>query len=305
MARFTTGGFRLGGSAVMIFGCLLGAQQASCQQTVTQPEPSAQSETRPLETHEWEQPTPLSEAVAEPDPEVTERTGDVADSGNFSESLTTPEQVEMPVSDAAIGLGAALGDGGKPAKAEKPHVAQELIIEGLVSYGNYTLWASGWDQHLYTGGIEYDRHSWGHFLRAQMDYVAEFLPLVLLKKPVMVDIYGNPEPYKTHNRPMEIVPGVDISPIGFRWQWFSSRAIKPYLELKGGMIGFTQKVPNRESTYENFSLQSCMGVQVKMNERWGLRLGLFSDFHFSNGYAVPIDPGLDVMNANLGVSYHF
>ena len=54
----------------------------------------------------------------------------------------------------------------------------------------------------------------------------------------------------------------------------------------------------------NFSLQSGMGVQVKMNERWDLRLGLFSDFHFSNDFIVPVNPGLDVMNANLGLTYH-
>jgi hypothetical protein len=42
-----------------------------------------------------------------------------------------------------------------------------------------------------------------------------------------------------------------------------------------------------------------------MNERWGLRLGLFGDFHFSNAFIVPVNPGLDVMNANLGLSYHF
>jgi hypothetical protein len=48
-----------------------------------------------------------------------------------------------------------------------------------------------------------------------------------------------------------------------------------------------------------------MGVQVKIKENWGLRLGLFSDFHFSNAFIVPTNPGLDVMNANLGISYHF
>jgi hypothetical protein len=77
------------------------------------------------------------------------------------------------------------------------------------------------------------------------------------------------------------------------------------LEAKGGLIAFTKKVPSTEATYENFSLQSAFGVQVKMSDRWGMRLGLFSDFHFSNDFIVPVDPGLDVMNANLGVSYHF
>jgi hypothetical protein len=48
-----------------------------------------------------------------------------------------------------------------------------------------------------------------------------------------------------------------------------------------------------------------MGVQVRINQRWGLRLGLFGDFHFSNAFIVQSNPGLDVMNANLGLSYHF
>jgi len=42
-----------------------------------------------------------------------------------------------------------------------------------------------------------------------------------------------------------------------------------------------------------------------MNERWDLRLGVFSDFHFSNAFIVPVNPGLDVMNANLGLVYNF
>ena len=96
-----------------------------------------------------------------------------------------------------------------------------------------------------------------------------------------------------------------ISPIGFRWQWLSSHAIKPYLEAKGGVVAFTKKVPTAEASYVSFSLQSALGMQVKMTDKWGLRLGLFSDFHFSNGFVVPVNPGLDVMNANLGVSYHF
>jgi Lipid A 3-O-deacylase (PagL) len=183
-------------------------------------------------------------------------------------------------------------------------VEQELIVGGLVSYGNYKIFASGYDEKLFDVGVEYDRHSWGYLLKAQFDYAAEFLPFILLDKPLYTDIFGNPDPQKEKNI-RQHVPGIGIFPIGFRMQWRSKKAIKPYFEAKGGMIAFTKKVPSTEAAYENFSLQTATGVQVKMSDRWGLRLGLFSDFHFSDGFVVPVNPGLDVMNANLGLSYHF
>lgn len=189
---------------------------------------------------------------------------------------------------------------------EKPveKMEQEIIVSGLYSYGNYKIFASGYDMKLFDAGVEYDRHSWGYFLNAQVDYVAEFLPFILLDKPLNTDIFGNPVPKKEKNI-RQYVPGIGIFPIGFRLQWRSKKSIKPYLEAKGGMLGFTKKVPSSEAAYENFGLQTATGVQVKMSDRWGLRLGLFSDFHFSDDFVVPVNPGLDVMNANLGISYHF
>lgn len=175
----------------------------------------------------------------------------------------------------------------------------EIITEGLASYGHYRLLASGSDCHIYAAGFEYDRHSWGRLLGARFDYTAEVLPLILLDSPTVLDIWGDP---LSKNR--KVVYGVGISPIGLRLMWFDKRAWKPYLTFKGGMLSFTEKELSNKSTYENFTFQPGFGLQVRMNDRVDLRLGLFSDFHFSNGFITPVDPGLDVMNANLGVSYH-
>lgn len=180
----------------------------------------------------------------------------------------------------------------------KRPVESELVYEGLVSYGHYKIFASGSGAKLYTSGVEYDRHSWGRFLGARMDYVAEFLPMVLLDEGGAPDIWGTPT-----TKARQFIPGIGISPIGFRWLWRDGKSWKPYLMAKGGMLFFDQKALSQKATYENFSLQSAMGLQVKMTRRVDLRLGLFSDFHFSNAFIVPVNPGLDVMNANIGISY--
>jgi hypothetical protein len=177
--------------------------------------------------------------------------------------------------------------------------ASEITVEALVAYGNYRIFASGEDCKIYDVGIEYDRHSWGHFLKARVDYVAEVLPMVLLNQPKVMNIWGS-----SLSQSRKTVPGVDIAPIGIRWLWRDGKTIKPYLMAKGGVLVFAQKPLSSQTTYENLSLQSATGLEVRINDRFDLRLGLFGDFHFSDGFIVPVNPGLDVMNATMGLTYH-
>ena len=186
-----------------------------------------------------------------------------------------------------------------PQTSAKQPVESEITVEGMASYGNYKIFASGENCRLYDIGIEYDRHSWGRFLRARVDYVAEVLPMLLLNQPTQMDIWGN-----TLSQSRKTLPGIGIAPIGFRLLWLDRRSIKPYLMAKGGILAFTQKPLSSHSTYENFSLQSAAGVQVRINHRYDLRLGLFGDLHFSDGFIVPVNPGLDVMTATMGITYH-
>jgi len=185
-----------------------------------------------------------------------------------------------------------------PAATGNRQVESEIVVEGLVSYGNYRIFASTENCKLYDIAIEYDRHSWGRFLGARADYVAEILPVLLLNQPAETDIWGD-----TLSASRKTVAGIGIAPIGFRLLWRDRRSFKPYLIAKGGIVGFTQKVLSQKATYESFSLKSEFGVQVRLSERADLRLGLFNDFHISNGFITPVDPGLDVMNATFGVSY--
>jgi hypothetical protein len=97
---------------------------------------------------------------------------------------------------------------------------------------------------------------------------------------------------------------VGFSPIGLRMMWRDKKAIKPYVLFKGGMLVFDHKAISDHAAYENFSMESGFGVQTRLTKRVDLRLGLWGDFHFSDGFVVPINPGTDMMNANWGISYH-
>lgn len=184
-------------------------------------------------------------------------------------------------------------------RSEKTQPKRDVIVEGLVSYGNYKLLASGENCKLYLTGVEYDRHSWGSALGGRLDYVGEVYPLIFLNQPSQMTIWGG-----TVGTSRKTVPGIGFAPIGVRWMWRDDKAIKPYITAKGGFLVFSQKALSSKATYENISLQSATGLQVKVNDRYDLRLGLFGDFHFSDGFIVAVNPGLDVMNATFGVVYH-
>ena len=215
----------------------------------------------------------------------------------------TPATPDIPAKEADSSDSTSSADQGSGAAEEvkiKQPVETEIIWEGMASYGNYNLFAIEDMTKLYTSGVEMDRHVWGYFMKAQMDYVAEVLPFVLLVEPAKSDYYGNPE---TGNR--KLVPGLGITPVGLRMMWRSNKErFKPYVLIKGGMVGFTQKALSTHASYEDFTLQSGFGVQTKLTRRVDLRLGIWGDFHFSNAYVVPSDPGTDVMNANWGICYH-
>jgi len=208
--------------------------------------------------------------------------------GRISTGLVWTPRVK-PTSESLENKGPKLP--GKP-------VDGELIVEGLNSFGHYHVFAYTWWSYLHVGGVEYDRHSWGSFLGARMDYVAEILPVAFLRQPSKTDVFGDPLS-KGHMT----TEGLGVSPIGLRMLWRDGKNWKPYYLIKGGMIGFTHKALSEQGSYENLSLQQSVGIQVRLRPRLDFRAGL-SDFHFSNGFIVPNNPGIDEMSYNAGLSFH-
>jgi hypothetical protein len=191
--------------------------------------------------------------------------------------------------------------GGKT-KSPKVPVESDITVQGMVSYGNWQIFAAGIWEHLYTAGFEYERHTWGYFLHSRMDYAADLMPLTILREPAKLNPYGVRRSPKGDN---VTVPGLTFSPIGLRMLWRPNKAFKPYFTVMGGAIGFTKKALSPDASYYDFTLHENIGFYLKMSERLDMKFGLFGDFHFSNAYATAYNPGLDNMNSTLGLTYRF
>ena len=184
-------------------------------------------------------------------------------------------------------------------RLEHQPVTSELVFEDLGSIGHYHLFTSSRVKaSFHADGLEYDRNSWGQFLGARMDYVAEVLPVAVLTQPTESDVWGNPLSIT-----MEHVAGLAITSIGLRMLWRDGKRVKPYAFSKGGMIGFSKKALSPTASYENFVLQLSLGLQCRLNDRWDFRAGVLY-YHFSNAFVVPSNPGFDSISYSAGFSYH-
>lgn len=181
----------------------------------------------------------------------------------------------------------------------KQPVESEIASSGMISYGNYRIFGAATRCNIWAAGVEYDRNSWGRFVKAQIDYVVEVLPFVLLSEPAKATFWGGPaSPYQ------QLVPGVGISPLGFRFLWRSNAKVKPFMTGKAGGIFFPKKILSPASSYANFNFQGAFGLQIRLTDRIELRVTPVEYFHVSNGYLAASNPGFDQLGAKFGLSYH-
>jgi hypothetical protein len=95
-------------------------------------------------------------------------------------------------------------------RREKLPAESQVVVERGSSVGNIHVFAYADDRRIAPLGVEYDRHSWGSFLTARVDYVAEVLPVVLLSEPAK---YGPDSIALTTARQLKY--GFGLSPVGF------------------------------------------------------------------------------------------
>ena len=186
----------------------------------------------------------------------------------------------------------------QPAPAQNERPESELAFMGQGSFGHFHIFANSWWSSLHFASVEYERHSWGRVAGARLDYAAEVQPVMLLNQLKYTTVWGN-----SAGKGRETLYGIGIMPIGTRLLWRDGKSVKPYLVAKGGVLAFNKKALSQYSSYMDWSLQIGVGTQFRLTPRWDARVG-FNYFHFSNGFIVPSNPGLDSAMYSGGLVYH-
>ena len=179
-----------------------------------------------------------------------------------------------------------------------PSPETEIAFEYGASFGHSHIEAGSWSSYLNLAGFEYDRNSWGKFIGARMDYVAEILPVTILRQPAVEDEYGDPL-----SSNFTTVPGLAVTPVGLRMLWRDGKVVKPYFTTKGGVVGYTHKALSPDGAYLNFTLQETLGMELRLTHAWEIRSGV-GEFHFSNARQVPSNPGIDEIMYSFALSHH-
>jgi len=117
------------------------------------------------------------------------------------------------------------------------------------------------------------------FLRGRLEYAVDAVPVFLIVQ-------------KT-----ETAYGVGINPFAFKWALDTHGSVVPYLELGGGTLFTTTKVPERTSRI-NFTTSAAIGLHFLRSKR-----NLSTEVRFmhisSAGLATP-NPGINTIQFRLG-----
>ena len=141
--------------------------------------------------------------------------------------------------------------------------------------GNTGIWNAG----LRYGWVLTDEHLPG-FLKGRFEYAIDAIPAYLIFQPT------------------GIVYGVGVNPLNLKWNFVSHGRLAPYLELSGGTLFTTDKVPPRTAAI-NFASGVALGTHILGDKyAWAIE-GRY--LHISNAGLGDLNPGINTFEIRLGI----
>ena len=140
--------------------------------------------------------------------------------------------------------------------------------------GNTGIWNAG----LRYGWVLTGSHLPG-FLKGRFEYAVDAVPAYLIFQP------------------SGTVYGVGLNPLNLKWNFLSHGNLSPYLELSGGTLFTTSKVPPGTSAV-NFTSGAALGTHFLGRNAWAIEARYL---HISNAGLGDLNPGINLFEIRLGV----
>ena len=141
--------------------------------------------------------------------------------------------------------------------------------------GNTGIWNAG----LRYGWVLTYPHGPG-FLKGRFEYAIEAVPAYLIFQPA------------------NTAYGVGLNPLNLKWNFASRGRIAPYVELSGGTLFTTHKVPPRTSSV-NFTPAAAVGTHF-LGKRYAWTIEA-RYLHSANAGLGDLNPGINTFEIRLGV----
>ncbi len=118
------------------------------------------------------------------------------------------------------------------------------------------------------------------FLKGRFEYAIDAVPAYLILQPAGTAY------------------GVGLNPLNLKWNFVRHGRLSPYLELSGGTLFTTSKVPARTSAV-NFTSGAALGTHILGPKyAWAIEARYL---HISNAGLGDLNPGINTFEVRLGV----
>lgn len=137
--------------------------------------------------------------------------------------------------------------------------------------------------------------------RINLKYTADFTPLAILAYPDTRTVQTSANVFQT-TTVRRASYGYGISPLGLQINFRPHKKIQPFVEGTGGLLYFSNQIPNNLGTHFNFTANVGAGAEFRLKEGRAVTIG-YKYFHISNGNRGIQNPGID--NNLIYVGYTF
>ena len=136
-----------------------------------------------------------------------------------------------------------------------------------------------WNAGLRYGWVLTNPHGPG-FLKGRFEYAIDAVPAYLIFQP------------------RNVVYGVGLNPLNLKWNFATRGHVRPYLELSGGTLFTTHKVPAGTSDV-NFTPSAALGAYfLRKKYAWAVEARYL---HISSAGLGDLNPGINTFEVRLGI----